>query len=275
MELKDRIAVITGGGSGLGAAMARSFASEGMRVIVADIAAHNAETVAGELRSGGTDAQACSVDVGDASSLARLAEAAQAFGGCHLLCANVGVQRIGHSDRLDATDWQWLIGVNVLGTVATVNALLPLMRSAAGQKHIVFTSSSSGLFAAPRLAAYTASKYAVTGYAETLRIELEPDAIGVTVLFPGGMATTHLQSSEKARPKALGQSPALESDDVNAIAAVMGATAADIVDPAHAIRHLPDAVRENRPYLFTHGSNRAQIETRFEALRAALLRADD
>ncbi len=275
MELEGRIAVITGGGSGLGAAMARRFGTEGMRVVVADIAAENAETVAAELRGAGTDAIAHAVDVGDAASLAELADAAKAFGGCQLLCANVGVQRIGHSDRLDAQDWEWLIGVNVLGTVATVGALLPVMRSAAGRKHIVFTSSSSGLFAAPRLAAYTASKYAVTGYAETLRIELEPDEIGVTLLFPGGMATTHLQSSVEARPAALGESPPLEVDDVKLLSAVMGATADDIIEPDHAIRHLIEAVRENRPYLFTHGSNRAQIEERFDALRAALAAADD
>ena len=142
-RLEGRTAVITGGGSGVGAAMARCFADCGMRVLVADIAGDHAERVAAELRDIGAEAAACRVDIGAAESLAELARSAGAFGGCDLLCANVGVQRIGHSNDLRPEDWQWLIGVNVLGTVATVEALLPVMRASEGEGHMVFTASTS------------------------------------------------------------------------------------------------------------------------------------
>jgi len=274
-ELRGRTAVVTGGGSGLGAAIARRFAREGMRVVVADIARDSAARTADELRAQGAEVIACEVDVGSRTSLEALAREVRAFGGCHLVCANVGVQRIGRAGALSARDWEWLVGVNLLGTVATIDALLPLVREANGERHLVFTSSISGLVAAPRLAAYTASKFAVTGYAETLRIELADEGIGVSVLFPGGMATTHLASSALARPAALGEQPALDPDDVREVAAVLGASRAEIVDPDYAVRHLVAAVRENRPYLVTHATARAAFEARLDALRAAFARADE
>ena len=275
-ELRDKVAVITGAGAGLGAAIAQAVSAEGMRVVVADIETDHAEHVAQEIRDVGGDAQATRVDVGAPPSLSQLAKfAEQTYGACHLLCANVGVQRLGHVDALDADDWEWLIRVNVLGTVNTVRSLLPLMRKQPGEKHIVLTSSISGLLAAPRLAAYTASKYAVTGYGETLRLELADDGIGVTLLFPGGMATTPLASSASARPAELGRSPELDLDDAAAIAAVLSPTAESVVEPSYAIRHLVAAIRENRPYLVTHAPNATEVKERFGQLEAALSRADD
>lgn len=272
----DRVAVVTGAGAGLGAAIAGVLAGEGMRIVVADIDADHAEATAAALRAAGADARAARVDVGDASSLADLAAFTEAqYGACHLVCANVGVQRIGRVADLRPEDWEWLLRVNVLGTIGTVDALLPLLRAPGGDAHVVVTSSVSGLFAAPRLAAYTASKFAVTGYAETLRLELADEGIGVTLLFPGGMATTHLASSAAARPAELGVSPDLSEEDVRAVSAVMARTPADVAMPAHAVRHLVAAIRENRPYLVTHGTNAADVRERHALLEAALARAND
>lgn len=275
-EFRNKVAVITGAGAGLGAAMARVFAAEGMRIVVADIDVDNAEQVAHEIRDGAGEAQAVAVDVGVPASMSELAAFTErTYGACHLLCANVGVQRLGHVDALGAEDWEWLIRVNVLGTVATVRSLLPLMRKQPGEKHIVLTSSISGLLAAPRLSAYTASKYAVTGYGETLRLELADDGIGVTLLFPGGMATTHLASSASARPPELGQSPEMDPADAAAISTVLSPSAEAIVEPAFAARHLVAAIRENRPYLVTHGPNGPDVTKRFARIEAALARANE
>jgi NAD(P)-dependent dehydrogenase (short-subunit alcohol dehydrogenase family) len=269
-DLAGRTAVITGGGSGLGAAMARTFAAEGMRIAVADIAHDQAESVANELREGGASALACRVDVGDGASLQHLADfTAKEFSGCHLVCANVGVQRIGRLDDLGPEDWEWLLRVNVLGTVRTVDALLPLMREQPGEKHIIITSSVSGLLAVPGLGAYTATKYAVTGYAETLRLELADEGIGVSLLFPGAMATTHLASSAAARPTELGSTPEMKAEDIMGIAAVMSPDPSAMITPEFAIRHLVEAVRENRSYLVTHDPNRDTVAERFEEIRAA------
>lgn len=272
-DFAGRRAVITGAASGLGAAMARALAEAGMAVLVADVNEAGAAKVADELRARGHRAVASRVDVGDPASIASLVPAAEReLGGCDLLAANVGVQRIGRADALTREDWQWVIGVNVLGTVETVRAFLPLLR-ASGDAHLVFTGSMSSILSSPRLAAYTASKMAVLGFAETLRIELAPDGIGVTTILPAGMATSHLDSSAAARPAELGRSPELTGDDVEAVVAVLASTPDAMVSPEHAVRDLLPALRENRPYLVTHTPNRPHVAERFRALLDAFDRA--
>jgi len=263
--LADGVAVVTGGGSGFGRALAQRFAAEGMRVAVADLAFANARAVAAELPR----AHAFRVDVGDVDSIAELARSVEALGGpLRVLCANVGVQQISALDRLTAEDWRWLVGVNLLGTVATVDAFLPQLRRAQGLRAILLTASTSSVYAAPRLGAYTASKYAVLGYGETLRIELAPEDIGVTCLLPSGMTTTHIQSSAAAKPSAAGPSQTTDEDF-----AVVGAAAAsrpgDIATPEHAARHVIAAVLENRAYLVTHGTTPDAVKRRFAALMDA------
>lgn len=274
-ELSGRSAVVTGAGSGLGAAMARRFAAAGMRVLAADIDEESARRVAQEIAATGTHAVAARADVGDPASLAALAEtASRELGGCDLLAANVGVQRIGRADALSREDWQWVIGVNVHGTVETVRVFLPLLRKSA-DAHILFTGSVSSVLAVPRLAAYTASKMAVLGFAETLRLELADEGIGVTALLPAGMATTHLESSAKARPAALGRSPELTGEDLEALMAALAAAPDAMRLPEDAIRDLVPALLENRAYVVTHAPNQAEVERRFRALLDAFDRAGE
>jgi NAD(P)-dependent dehydrogenase (short-subunit alcohol dehydrogenase family) len=264
-------AVVTGAGSGLGRALAHRFADEGMHVVVADIDLANAQAVADELPR----ATAFRVDVGDPESVGDLARAVgEVEGDVQVLCANVGVQEINALDRLSADDWRWIVGVNVLGTVNTVDAFLPLLRAASGMRRILLTSSTSGVFAAPRLGAYTASKYAVTGYGETLRLELAAEGIGVTLLLPGGMATTHLASSAAARPEGIGPSGTTD-DDLVAVSQAMIQGPDDIATPEHASRHVVEALIEDRPYLVTHGAPPPAVAARFAAITEALARAND
>ena len=122
------------------------------------------------------------------------------FGGCDLLCANVGVQQFGSIDRLTDDDWTWVLGVNVLGTIRTVTAFLPLLRKRSGWRHIALTASTSVFIPGVRLGAYATSKFAVVGFGETLRLELADEGIGVTIVFPAGMATRHLESSALRDP---------------------------------------------------------------------------
>lgn len=264
-------AVVTGGGSGLGRALAHRFAAQGMHVVVADLALESAEAVARELPR----ARAHRVDVGDPESIDALAAAVAAEGGAlQVLCANVGVQQIASLDRLRREDWRWLIGVNLLGTVASVDAFLPQLRAAPGMRRILLTASTSSLHAVPRLAAYTASKYAVLGYGETLRQELAAEGIGVTLLLPGGMATTHLASSAAARPASLGPSTTTR-DDLAVVAAATAPRPGDMATPEHAVRHVIAALLEDRPYLVTHGGTPPAVRDRFAALLEAFARADD
>jgi NAD(P)-dependent dehydrogenase (short-subunit alcohol dehydrogenase family) len=264
-------AVVTGGGSGFGRALAHRFADAGMHVVVADIDVDHARLVAAEL----PDASAVRVDVGDPASVHALAgEVGDQAGELRVLAANVGVQQINALDDLSADDWRWVIEVNVLGTVGTVEAFLPLLRAASGMRRILLTTSTSATYAAARLGAYTASKYAVLGYGETLRLELAAEGIGVTMVMPSAMATTHVESSAAARPVALGPSGTTD-EDLMAVGAAMVRGPDDVATPEHAARHVIDALVEDRPFLVTHGSAPAAVEERFRAIVEAFTQAND
>lgn len=260
-------AVVTGAGSGLGAAIVDRFASADMRIVALDIDEDRAEKTARKVRENGGDAVSLRVDVANASELeaaARLTE--ERFGGCTVLCANVGVQQFGAIDRLTEQDWRWVLEVNVMGVVRTVAAFLPLMRRTPGERRIAITSSSGALTPGIRMAAYTTSKYAVTGYSETLRMELAEEGIGVTTIFPAGMVTRHLESSIKARPAELGPSE-LRREDIDAMMASRQMDAANHVATAeHATRHLLADLAANERYIITHGEYRQQLLDNHEAI---------
>jgi NAD(P)-dependent dehydrogenase (short-subunit alcohol dehydrogenase family) len=265
-------AVVTGAGSGLGAAMVAQFAAQGMAIVALDIDGERAEAVAQSVRGGGGRALAMRVDVADPDALRVAATAAdETFGGCTILCANVGVQQFGAIDTLTEQDWRWVLDVNVMGVIRTVDAFLPLMRRSEGPRRIAITASSAALTPGLRMGAYTTSKYAVTGYAETLRLEVAGEGIGVSILFPAGMTTRHLQSSVAARPAALGPSEVRRSD-IDAMMASRGMDAANHVASAeHAVRHLVADLLADERYIVTHGDYRAQLL----ADQAAILRAHE
>jgi NAD(P)-dependent dehydrogenase (short-subunit alcohol dehydrogenase family) len=261
---------ITGGGSGLGLAIARRFANEGARIALFDIDAKRAEAAVEELRTEGADVFGMRVDIADKTSIELAArEFATRFGACDILCANVGVQQFGAIDALTDQDWEWVISVNLYGTVHTVNAFLPLLRAGEGRRHILITCSSSFYQIGIRMATYVSSKYAVAGYGEVLRRELAPENINVALLFPGGMATRHLESSIAARPSALGVSR-FEMSDVKAMMDDAGIDSlGDLITPDHAVRNLISELDSGFSYLFTHGAYRTQIEAQQTEVLAA------
>src|SRR4051794_27261840 len=274
-RLQGRNAVVTGAGSGLGAALARMFAEAGANValldINADAAAANAAAIASDV---GVTTTSARVDIGDSASLVTAAEHVRGtLGGCDVLCSNVGVQQFGAIDKLTEQDWQWVLNVNVLGTVRTVREFLPMLRAGDGFRRIVFTASSSVLAPSVRLGAYQTSKFAVLGFAESLRMELADEDIGVTVLFPGGMTTRHLETSVEARPAELGES-LLDMGDVEAMMAHQPMDDGDLATPEHAIRNLLADLEAGEPYVLTHGSYRPLYQQRRDAIDAAFDRME-
>jgi NAD(P)-dependent dehydrogenase (short-subunit alcohol dehydrogenase family) len=268
-DYQDRVVVVTGGGSGLGAAMADRFAGQGAKIALFDIDIERAEAKAAMLRQGGTDALAVQVDVSDKTSVQTGADAVRArFGEVHVLCANVGVQQFGAIEALTEQDWNWVFSVNVRGVINTVDAMLPLLRAGEGARHIVLTASASFFQFGVRMAAYVATKYAVVGYGEVLRRELAEEGINVALLFPAGMATRHLESSIAARPAELGASR-LDMGDIQAMMASADVDPTAIVTPEHAVRNLLPELASNAPYIFTHGTYRHQIEAQQQQVLAA------
>jgi NAD(P)-dependent dehydrogenase (short-subunit alcohol dehydrogenase family) len=266
-DLRGRVAVVTGGGSGIGRGIALGLAGEGMTVAVADIQESKARAVAAEIEAAGGRALAIGADVTSVESLAAAAkEVVAQAGGVNLLCANAGVlARVGPLADHTIEDWEYMLSVNVLGIVKTVSAFLPALREAAPDAHIVTTASLGGLVSEVRapIGGYIASKYACVGYSEMLRAELASEAIGVSVLCPGVVASNLLETSADNRPDAFGAQAApqlVAAGGAESPLAAVQAMAAEDVGPI-VIR----AIRANRFLVLTHPNARRLIEDRFRA----------
>ena len=271
-DLNGRVAVVTGGGSGIGRGIALALGAEGMTVAVADIQESKAREVAAAIETSGGRALGIGVDVTSAESLGGAAQAIVAeTGGVNLLCANAGVlARVGPLATHTMGDWEYTLSVNVLGIVKTVAAFLPALRGRAPDAHIVTTASLGGLTSdvgAP-MGAYVASKYACVGYSEMLRAELEPEGIGVSVLCPAVVASNLLTTSTANRPGAFGDQAAVDLgpaprrvETKGPHLALQHAIPAEDVGPI-----LIRAIRHNRFLVLTHPHARPLVESRCRSM---------
>lgn len=198
--LKGGVAVITGGGSGIGRSIALAFARHGGNCVIADIDEAAAAVVAGEIEALGTTARAVGVDVADPGQTEELAERAFAdFGRVDVLCNNAGISWRPYRSILEtsAEDWRRVMGVNFQGVVNGLDAFLPRMRAQSGRKHIVNTASLGGFFPMEGHCVYSASKAAVIGLSEAIAGELAPFGFGVTILCPGLIPTNLRANTER------------------------------------------------------------------------------
>lgn len=261
-DLAGKVAVVTGAGSGIGRGIAHALADRGCHIVAADIEVAAAETVAAELRRKGVRALAVQVDVADAASVGALAERAFAeFGAVQVLCNNAGVFIDGPLLETQPEEWAWLIAVNLMGVVNGLRAFLPRMRRQGEAAHIVNTGSISGLYPTPNQGAYSASKYAVVGLSERLRVELEPDAIGVSVLCPSGVAT-RITESRRNRQAAFGG-----AGETHPLPPAPTSRTGRM-DPFDVGRLVVAGIRENRLYIHTHLNVKGWIEERFNHILA-------
>ncbi len=190
---ENKIAVVTGAGSGIGRAIARLLASRGARVHCADIDLAAARAVATECGN----ARAHRVDVTDVAALVTLADAVYAADGrADLLFNNAGIAHGGTFADSEISDWRKLLDVNVMGVVHGIHAFLPRMQAQAGRSHIVNTASGAGLFATAGLGPYCASKHAVVGLSQVLAAELHGSNVAVTILCPGIVNTPILEKAQ-------------------------------------------------------------------------------
>ncbi|HWS90032.1 MAG TPA: SDR family NAD(P)-dependent oxidoreductase [Pyrinomonadaceae bacterium] len=196
MRLEGKAAVITGAAGGIGRAIAVSLARRGCHLALADIDEAGTAGTAELVRSSGVRASRHRLDVADRAAVADLpAQVAAEHGGVNLLVNNAGVAVGGTFEQVSEEDFEWLFEINFWGVVRMTRAFLPLLR-ASGDARVVNLSSVFGIVAPPEQAAYAASKFAVRGFSEALRHELEGSGVGVTVVHPGGVATS---IAERAR----------------------------------------------------------------------------
>lgn len=262
MQLEGKVAVVTGGGGGIGRGMALAFAEAGMKVAVADVDASAVESVCKELEAAGTEALAFTTNVMEREALETLAEGVySAFGGTHVLCNNAGVTTFETMDATTDADWSWVLGVNLHGVVHGLQAFLPRMKAQAGEKHVVNTSSIAGLLPMATLGPYVASKYAVLGISESLRIEGKAYGLSCSVLCPGNVNTGIVRSARN-RPDALGGASEVVPERVRGVVE-------EGLDPEDVGRLVRAAVEEDSLYVFTHPEQRAAVAKRFDRILAA------
>ena len=196
-NVKGKVAVVTGAASGIGAELARQLAAKGCNLALADRNAGPQAAVAAEARAKGVKVTEHVLDVADKAALAALPAAVLAeHGAVTLLINNAGVALMGRVDQVTLEEFEWLMDINFWGPVRLTHAFLPtLLKQRAA--HIVNVSSVFGICAPPGQAPYVASKFGVRGFSESLRHELDGTSVGLTVVHPGGVATS---IAKNARP---------------------------------------------------------------------------
>jgi NAD(P)-dependent dehydrogenase (short-subunit alcohol dehydrogenase family) len=260
-DLSGKVAVITGGASGIGLATARLLAAEGARLVLADIEQGALDAACAELGALGVRC--------DVRKLDQVHAVADAAWGEHdrvdIVFNNAGVAVSGPMIEMTHADWQWIIDVDLWGPIHGVEAFVPRMVEAGNGGHVLFTASFAGLVPNVGLGPYCVAKYGVVAMAEVLQKELRSAQIGVSVLCPMRVAT-NIGASERNRPEELGGPEALarvvdqSEDNPDQAGRVLSVelVAADVVD----------AIKRNRLYIVPHAESRGFVRRRFERIEA-------
>ncbi|MFL6599871.1 MAG: SDR family NAD(P)-dependent oxidoreductase [Steroidobacteraceae bacterium] len=271
-EFQDRAAVVTGGGSGIGAALCWRWARAGMKVVVADIDLAAAERVCVALQAAGHTALAAKVDVSQATEVEQLAVLAyETYGSVDLLCNNAGIVPSGRYRPVweyPLEDWQWAFDVNVMGVVHGLRSFVPRMLAQNTPAHIVNTASVAGLVSGSGSPVYSAAKHAVVRVTEALYASLQElhAPIGVTLLCPG-LVNTRIYESERNRPENLrpASGAAAEIPELQAVAAELYAHA---LSPEAVADQVFDAVQAQRLYQITSDQYDGVIRERVDSILA-------
>ncbi|RJF78411.1 SDR family NAD(P)-dependent oxidoreductase [Azospirillum cavernae] len=265
-DFTDKVAVVTGAAEGIGKAIARAAAAEGMKLVLADIDAAALDALAAEFAAADVPVLALRTDVSSPEQVDALADAAFArFGAVHLLVNNAGVAVAKSVWETTPKDWEWVLGVNLYGVTNGLRAFVPRMLERGEAGHIVNTASVAGLLSVPALAAYNASKFAVVTVSEGLHhdLALRQAPIGVSVLCPSWVKTRIAESGRHrlGEEGAVQAGTSVQSQKIGQ--AVFQAVQAGIT-PDSVAESVFEAVRAGRFYIVTHPESRAGVRVRME-----------
>ena len=267
-DLAGKVAFITGGANGIGFGMVRAFLSEGMKVVVADWSQPNIDKAKAVLQGNNAVAfvRTNVADRGDLKSA--VDEALQAFGRIHVLCNNAGVNGGGTADDPEFDGWDKAMSVNLGGVINGTKLIVPIIKAQGEGGHVVCTSSMAGVVPLPGLAAYSTAKYAVRGFAESLRMQLAPLGIGVSCLFPGATRTGMLYAPEDKPEEQIDEAAAGDFQKA------LWDAARDAIDPLDTGRAVVEAIKENRFHIFTNREFLDEVIARNREMEAAFPEQD-
>ena len=268
MDYQGKVAVVTGGGSGIGRSLAHAFAKRGARIVLADIEKPALDTVAGELERAGSEVLALRVDVADPRQVTQLAESVyEAFGAAHVLCNNAGVAGGGRVKDLSLEEWDWVLRVNLFGVIHGLHAFLPKMLASGEPCHIVNTASLAGLMSMPGVAPYSASKYAVVAISEALAMECAGSNVGISVVCPGWVKTRIAEGERYASPAIPPRPATPEMEQMRSLlrAVIDGGTDPDVI-----AQRVLDGIDQRALYIVPNPDYLFEgVRARFAAILAA------
>lgn len=266
-DLKDKVVFITGGVSGVGLGIARAFSAAGAKVVITYMREAHRDQALKQFKDAPRRVHALKLDVTDRVAFAHAAdEAERVFGRVHILVNNAGVNVFGPMDVATYEDWDWILGVNLGGTINGIVTFIPRLKTLGEPGHVINVASMAALITGPMAGIYTASKFAIRGMSECLRDCLKPYGIGVSVFCPG-LVKSLIGESTINRPAHLAHS------GFNVDAATMklwNELHAPGMDPFEAGQAVVRGVQRNDGYIFSHPEFREELTEIFNDILAAL-----
>jgi NAD(P)-dependent dehydrogenase (short-subunit alcohol dehydrogenase family) len=253
-QFRDRVAVITGGASGIGFATAERLAAEGMKIVIADVEPGALEAAVKKLESSGTSVLGVRTDVSKADEVERLAQKTlERFGGVHVVFNNAGVAVTGEAWENSLADWEWVLGVNLWGVIHGIRTFVPILLRQNEPAHVVSTASMAGLTSNPGMAVYNVTKHAVVTLSETLHhdLALRGSPVKASVLCPGFINTRIMDSARNRQSDAKHDPPTPEASALGAsIELALREGIKQGYAPGHVAERVFEAIRDERFYVF-------------------------
>ncbi len=256
-DLQGRIAVVTGGASGIGYAMAEAFAAAGAKLVLADVAEDELDSAVARLTDHGAEAIGHVTDVSDPAQVDALRDATLShYGAVHVVCNNAGVGSGGLSWSIPIEQWRWVLGVDLFGVIHGISSFVPVLVEQ-GEGHVVNTASMAGLLSGAFMGPYNVAKHGVVTLSETLFSELALAApgVGVSVLCPGWVNTRIYDVGRYPAAQQLTDGAEDDGDGTGGVGQfteIVQGLVAEGLDPSVVAAQVLDAVRERRFYVLTH-----------------------
>ena len=262
-DLNNKVAVITGAGSGIGRGIAEHAAKAGMRLVLADINEEGLNETLALVKSCGVEAISRVTDVSSLDEVENLAsQTYETFQNCHLLFNNAGVLGPASLSEVNREMYDWLININLGGCFNGIHAFLPRMKASGEESHIIATCSTSGFIAYPMLSLYSASKFGIRGLMTSLRSELamSNSNVGVSIVCPGEVTTNIVNSTFQSNEPA--DNKPVADVDPTAMLEVAAEDAQNTypISPLEAAQGIFAGIENKEFYIFTHKGYKRQLE---------------